>query len=47
MLLPVSSPMDKTMKKQMPYQVVDEIIRGNEFIICGRDTSLEHKEGIY
>lgn len=37
----LSSPMVKAIKKQMPYQVVDENIRGNEFIICGQDISLD------
>lgn len=39
--IPVSASVAKAFKKQTTYQVVDENIRGNEFIICGQDVSLD------
>lgn len=38
---PVSIPAFKTAKRQNNYQTIDENIRGNEFIICGQDVSLD------
>lgn len=36
-----SPPVSKIAKKQNSYQVIDENIRGNEFIMCGLDIALD------
>ncbi len=38
---PSGALLPKITKRQSPYQVIDENIRGNEFIICGQDVSLD------
>ncbi|WP_440194598.1 substrate-binding domain-containing protein [Anaerocolumna jejuensis] len=39
--IPSTAALPKALKKQNTYQAVDENIRGNEFIICGQDISLD------
>ena len=38
---PVNTALYKNLKKQNPAPIVDENIRGNEFIICGQDIALD------